>query len=527
MIRSLLLATAAALLLAGGAGVGTPPAAGTLTQVVVTLESPPLAYAPAGSAAKERLDREQAGFVAGLRDAGLRATIRWRYRTVANGFSLVLPERSVPALRALPGVGEVYDNVRYGVSASPGVTRIGAQQLWGAALDSAGQGMKIGIIDDGVDQTNPYFAPAGYTMPAGYPKGQVAYTTAKVIVARAFPPPSPAYENASKPFDAGESGHGTHVAGIAAGNADTQARGQVISGVAPRAYIGNYKALTIPTDADVGLDGNAPELVAAVEAAVTDGMDVVNLSLGQPEIEPTRDILALALDAAAAAGVVPVVAAGNDFESFGRGSVISPGSSEQAITVAAAAVAQGPTPDTLASFSAAGPSDVSLRLKPDVTAPGVGILSSMPGGFGVLSGTSMATPHVAGAAALLKQRHPTWTVQQLKAALVGTARPVRLASGAEALPTRSGGGAIDLVTADQPVVLAAPSAVSFGMLERAATATAGIAVTDAGGGVGAWDVAVDLRQAPVGTTVTAGAPTVVVPGSITVTVAVGDAGERG
>ena len=303
---------------------------------------------------------------------------------------------------------------------------------------------------------------------------------------------------------------------------------QAISGVAPRAYIGNYKALTIPTDADVGLDGNAPELVAAVEAAVTDGMDVVNLSLGQPaEIEPTRDILALALDAAAAAGVVPVVAAGNDFESFGRGSVISPGSSEQAITVAAAAVAQGPTPDTLASFSAAGPSDMSLRLKPDVTAPGVGILSSMPGGFGVLSGTSMATPHVAGAAALLKQRHPSWTVQQLKAALVGTARPVRLASGTEALPTRSGGGAIDLVAADQPVVLAAPSAVSFGMLERAATATARIAVADAGGGEGAWDVAVDLRQAPVGTTVTAGAPTVVVPGSITVTVAVGDAGSEG
>src|SRR6185295_9221545 len=123
------------------------------------------------------------------------------------------------------------------------------------------------------------------------------------------------------------SSHGTHVAGIAAGNANTLAEGTRISGVAPRAYLGNYKALTIPTDADVGLDGNAPEIVAAIEAAVADGMDVINLSLGEPEIEPSRDIVARALDAAAAAGVVPVVAAGNDYDDYGPGSMMSPGSS--------------------------------------------------------------------------------------------------------------------------------------------------------------------------------------------------------
>ena len=95
--------------------------------------------------------------------------------------------------------------------------------------------------------------------------------------------------------------------------------------MAPRAYLGNYKALTIPTEADVGLDGNSPELVAAIEAAVADGMDVINMSLGEPEIEPARDIVVKALDAAARAGVVPVVSAGNDFEEFGRGSVGSPG----------------------------------------------------------------------------------------------------------------------------------------------------------------------------------------------------------
>ena len=173
--------------------------------------------------------------------------------------------------------------------------------------------MKIAIIDEGIDQRHPFFSPAGYTMPAGYPKGQTAYTTAKVIVARAFPPARPTWKNASKPFDTELSSHGTHVAGIAAGNANTLAEGTRISGVAPRAYLGNYKALTIPTDADVGLDGNSPELAAAIEAAVADGMDVINMSLGEPEIEPSRDIVVQALAAAARAGVVSVVAAGNDF----------------------------------------------------------------------------------------------------------------------------------------------------------------------------------------------------------------------
>ena len=63
-----------------------------------------------------------------------------------------------------------------------------------------------------------------------------------------------------------------------------------------------------------GLNGNSPEIVAGIEAAVRDGMDVINLSLGEAEIEPSRDIVAAALDGAAAAGVVPVVAAGNNFE---------------------------------------------------------------------------------------------------------------------------------------------------------------------------------------------------------------------
>ena len=85
--------------------------------------------------------------------------------------------------------------------------------------------------------------------------------------------------------------------------------------MAPKAYIGNYKVLTVPSG--FGLNGNSAEIVAGIEAAVRDGMDVINLSLGEAEIEPSRDIVAAALDGAAAAGVVPVVAAGNNFEGHG------------------------------------------------------------------------------------------------------------------------------------------------------------------------------------------------------------------
>ena len=153
-------------------------------------------------------------------------------------------------------------------------------------------------------------------------------------------------------------------------------------------------------------------------------MDVINLSLGEAEIEPSRDIVAAALDGAAAAGVVPVVAAGNNFQEHGAGSVTSPGSSDRAITVAAESETGGAV---VATFSSGGPTPYSLRMKPDVTAPGVGVLSSVPRREGLwahFSGTSMAAPHVAGAAALLHQRHPSWTVAQIKSALVQTGQPV-------------------------------------------------------------------------------------------------------
>ena len=504
-LRALIVIALAALLSSGASPVPAPSAEAS-TEVVVALTTPPLGLAPGGA---DRLAAEQAEFRQALRDELPGAEIRWRYRLVLNGFAVDLAGADVARVRTLPGVREVYESARYAPALDRSPGQIGAPALWGPGLDTAGQGMKIAIIDTGVDQSHAFFDPTGYTAPAGFPKGQIKYTNAKVIVARAFPPKGVTSAAAKAAFDSDQSSHGTHVAGIAAGNPGTRAvGGRTVSGVAPRAYIGNYKALT-RTEFGLSPNGNAPELVAAIEAAVADGMDVINLSIGEPEIEPARDVVALALDAAAAAGVVSVVAAGNDYTSVGAGSVSSPANSNAAIAVAAVE-AESASELAHAEFSSVGPTPISLRLKPDVSAPGVSILSSVPGGWGSFSGTSMAAPHVAGAVALLEQRHPDWTVAQIKSALVQTGTDVVEERSGILAPQFQGGGMVSLTRADQPLLFATPTAVSFGLIPRGSTVRGSIRLDDAGGGAGTWQVT-ELR--PLSST---GAGNLVLPASVEV-----------
>jgi subtilisin family serine protease len=524
--RGLLIFSLCVLALATGSARAEPrqPANRNLVEVVISLAQKPLATTRwrAGRQLQSRTMVDAQAAMAQKIQAALPAVrIRWRYRLVANGMAVVVPRSQLGRLTALPGVDTVYPSVRYRPQLDRSPQQIGAPALWGPGLTAAGQGIKIGIIDEGIDQTHPFFSPAGFTMPAGFPKGQTAYTNAKVIVARAFPPAGATWKNASKPFDPELSSHGTHVAGIAAGNANTPAEGVRISGVAPRAYLGNYKALTIPTDADVGLDGNSPELVAAIEAAVADGMDVINMSLGEPEIEPARDIVVKALGAAARAGVVPVVSAGNDFDEFGRGSVGSPGAAPEAITVGAVTTSRGGPMDVVATFSSSGPTPLSLQLKPDVSAPGVGILSAAPrNSFASLSGTSMASPHVAGAAALLLQRHPTWTPAQVKSALVltGDAAYGNDVKSQETPTLRGGGGVVNLPRADATPIFSSPVSLSFGLLRANASLTRSVNLTDSGiGGSGIWNVAVEAQTRATGSAIQAPA-TVTVPGRLDLTV---------
>ena len=512
-----------------------------MTEVVVTLDAPPLATAVRESrvlTARVRMARldlaspSSAGYLRSVataqRQLGARITatipqssVTWHYEVVLNGLAVYLPRADLARLAATPGVAKVWPNVAYRPLLDRSPQLIGAPQMWGSDFSTAGNGVKIGIVDDGVDQAHPFFNPAGYTMPPGFPKGNLQFTTPKVIAARAFSPPTNTWKYAKAPFDPEQSEHATHVAGIAAGNYSPGAipgRGP-LSGVAPRAYLGNYKVLTVPT-ANFGLNGNAPEIAAGIEAAVRDGMDVINLSLGEAEIEPSRDLVVAAINAAADAGVVPVIAAGNDYDEFGDGSVSSPGSAAKALTAAAVSKQL-----QIASFSSGGPTPISHLMKPDVSAPGVDITSSVPpraGTWASFSGTSMASPHVAGAVALLRQRHPDWTVAQLKSALVLTGKPVTLGGGKEAPTTREGGGLINVPAANDPRIFATPTDVSFGLLKLSASLSVGVDLTDAGGGAGTWTVLVAPQTAPPGTTV-AVPSSISVPGRLTLTATAGSA----
>lgn len=494
-----------------------PPAHAGPVEVVVTLKQPPLAEvfshgrtlafstflrphrlvatAPASVSYLRRLQAAQLTVERRLRSAIPQAEVRWHYGVVLNGFSVVVPRSRIAQLSRVPGIERVWPNRAYRPLLDRTPQLIGAPAVWGPTLANAGEGMKIGIVDDGIDQTHPFFAPRGLAYPPGFPKGQTAYTTPKVIVARAFPPPGSRGGTAALPFDPTLSDHADHVAGIAGGDDGTVTRtGLRISGIAPRAYLGNYRAATLPSA--FGLNANAPELAAAIEAAVRDGMNVINLSFGEVEIEPTRDLVVQALNKAADAGVVSAVSAGNDFAEFGFGSISSPASAAKAIAVGASTGGHGSIEvDAPADFSSAGPTPYSFQLKPDVTAPGADVLSAFPNGvFGELSGTSMAAPHVAGAAAVLLQRHPNWTPANVKSALVLTGDPVHVGSS-EVGPLREGGGRIDLPRADQPLLFAAPSSLSFGLRKPGARAVERIALSDAGGGAGSWAVEVSSSSA--------------------------------
>jgi subtilisin family serine protease len=551
-------------LLAGGGDAAPARTSAKLVEVVVTLPRPPLAVevaqnrtlaaaagrshsvsvrAPAAVSYLRTLATAQRTLSARLAVRVPAARVRWHYGVALDGVSVVLPASDLARLRTISGAtvwpSVTYHALRDTTAAAPippllnrGPTLIGATALWGPTLATAGQGLKIGVVDDGIDQAHPYFDPAGFAYPAGFPKGNTDYTSPKVIVARAFPSPSTHWRYAARPFDPQLSYHATHVAGIAAGDYDTPTEpngGSPISGVAPKAYLGNYKALTVPTQ-DFGLDGNSPEIAKAIDQAVADGMNVINLSIGEPEVQPRRDIVVRALDNAAAAGVVPVVAAGNDYIEAGAGSVGSPANAVSAITAAASTLGgDGTHPDHIADFSSGGPTSVSLELKPDVTAPGVDVLSSVPmHDFDVLDGTSMSAPHVAGGAALLLQRHPTWTVQQVKSALASTGAPVHRTGGSgEVSVLREGGGRIDLVRADRPLIFANPTSLGWALVRRGFSGTKELLTTDAGGGSAPWSVSVAVQSMPRGAKLEPQASTLVAGARLAVRLTVAKAAETG
>jgi subtilisin family serine protease len=257
------------------------------------------------------------------------------YSTVLNAIAVKLNGNAMNGLLYAPGATFVSNDYLYHLEMNRSPTLIGAPTLWTAVggQGNAGAGVKIGIIDTGIDQTHPFLTDNSLVVPVGFPKcdaidsavgspdTQCKFVSNKVIVAKVF-------ETLTN-FDAhAAQAHGSHVSGIAAGVANTCAPfvGCTLSGIAPKAFLGNYNVF--PGNV---LSASSHDIAKAVEAAVADGMDVLNLSLGGTA--KPNDVLVNEVNSATDAGVVVAIAAGNSGP--GAGTVDSPGIADKVITVGA------------------------------------------------------------------------------------------------------------------------------------------------------------------------------------------------
>ncbi len=248
--------------------------------------------------------------------------------TVMDAVIVRVPVEDYLQVRSLPGVKKVYFSRPQHMALDTSAVIQDAQGLWnkagGRAL--AGHGIKIGIIDTGIDITNPMFIDSSLVLPAGYPKGESAFTDSKVIVARNYISLLPNTQSVQTAVD--EVGHGTFVAGCAAGKQVT-APLATISGMAPGAFLGSYKVFGTPGIND---STTTAAIIAAVNDAVKDGMNVLNLSLGGLDyVLPADDPEIPVLESAVSAGIVVAIAAGNDGP--GTHTISNPGGAPDVITV--------------------------------------------------------------------------------------------------------------------------------------------------------------------------------------------------
>ena len=265
-------------------------------------------------------------------------------RKLLNEVAIKAPGNQMAAIAALPGVKHFQLSRKMHATLDKSVPLINAPQLWNqlGGPSDGGKGIKIAILDTGIDITNPLFSGAGFTAPTGFPKGNTSFTNNKVISAKAF-----LEDLAATPED--QFGHGTNVAGIAAGDLNTPTPLGPISGVAPAAFLGNYRVLDATGQGDDALIGQG------LEQAFADGFDVANLSLGGTPTDPP-DAAYEAVENAVAGGMVVAVAAGNSGP--GPMTVDSPGTAPHAITVGASTNSHNVGP----SVSVNGPGSIPASL---------------------------------------------------------------------------------------------------------------------------------------------------------------------
>jgi len=358
------------------------------------------------------------------------------FHNVFNGIALDVSEEEIKEIAEISGVKKVYPNLIYHTTLMDSVPLINTDDVWKLDEDGndcsvsekpclTGEGITIGILDTGIDYTHPDL-------------GGCFGDGCKVTGGYDF------VNDDDNPID--DKGHGTHVAGIAAGNG-------ALKGVAPDAELYAYKVL------DNKGSGDGDDIIAAIEKAVdpnqdedfSDHLDIISLSLGANCKENygkytfdcgPDDPVSMAIDNAVDTGVVAVVSAGNKGYQNERGTIGSPGTARKAITVGAFDNGYYPDFMTLSFSSSRGPviweavnGKTYALVKPDIIAPGINICSAKSSSYNPaytchdenhvkMSGTSMAAPHVSGTIALLKQRDPDLNSKKIKSLLKSTAIPV-------------------------------------------------------------------------------------------------------
>ncbi len=357
--------------------------------------------------------------------------VKHQFPTI-NSIHLQLPAMVIPFLKYVPGISYVAPNRKLKGALDITTQTVKANLAW--SLGWTGAGVGVAVIDSGI---------------ANRPDLTDAYGRSRVVYRQDF-------VAINSPDDYG---HGTHVAGIigSSGKASTgPSYSRTYKGVAPNVNLIDLRVL------DQSGAGTDSDVISAIQTAIalknTYNIRVINLSMGRPVFESyTQDPLCQAVEAAWQAGIVVVVAAGNygrdnTFGTNGYGTIASPGNDPYVITVGATSSKGTPYlyDDTIASYSSKGPTLFDHIVKPDIVAPGNAVTSllasttatlySLPqtplpdsaymlnapsnvnsSDYFVLSGTSMATPVVSGAAAILIQKNPSLNPDQVKARLMKTA----------------------------------------------------------------------------------------------------------
>ena len=403
--------------------------------------------------------------------AALGGTVVSQFQSVHSGV-YVIPAAALVALDADNDVKFVsVDRKLHKKTESIGITpaTINAPNVWNAGYN--GKGIGVAVLDSGINQDDNLGV---------YSHGPVYiedFTVPTIIQPDGHPAPKPAS------YGLDWFGHGQHVAGIIASNGKASSCGdctQVLAGIAPGVNLIDLKVLDTNGE---GADSFVIAAIdRAIQLKNTYNVRVMNLSLGRPVYESyTQDPLCQAVEAAWQAGIVVVVSAGNDgrdntFGNEGYGTINAPGNDPYVITIGAMRSMGTATraDDLIASYSSKGPTAIDHVVKPDIVAPGNQIISllaqhgtlglanpqnltplsayrsnapkldaipqqpnystgdpnaqppsvAVGGGYSnqyyVLSGTSMATGVVSGAAADLLQANPALTPDQLKMLLMQT-----------------------------------------------------------------------------------------------------------